>query len=118
MRFLISKKRFVFSLSLLAIFSAAVLFPHIAFAQLGFLGGIADSIGKAIGTIIAGFMLAIPSAILGIASLMLSQVIDPFFIRLPYTTGQIVDTGWVVVRDLANMLIVFFLIIIGLGTAL
>src|SRR3989344_6105840 len=117
MRFFASKKRFIFSLSFLAIFSVAALFPHAALAQ-GFLGGIADSIGKAIGTIIAEYMLAIPSAILGIASAILQLAIDPFFIRLPYTTGQIVDTGWIVIRDLANMLIVFFLIIIGLGTAL
>src|SRR3989344_2676112 len=118
MRFFASKKRFIFSLSCVAVFGVAVLVPNVAFAQLGFLGGIADGIGKAIGGIIAGFLLAIPSAILGIASLMLSLVIDPFFIRLPYTTGPIVDAGWTVVRDLANMLIVFFLIIIGLGTAL
>ena len=105
----------VLPLFLFAVLGIAFL-PDVTFAQSIF--GFADSIGKAIGATIAGFALAIPRALLGIASLLLNQAIDPSFIRVPYTTGPIIDSGLVVVRDFANMLIVFFLIIIGLATAL
>lgn len=82
------------------------------------IGSLFAGIGKGFEMAVAHFLLAIPSGILITASAMLSLATDPSFIRIPYTTGPIIDTGWVVVRDFANMLIVFFLIIIGLGTAL
>lgn len=95
------------------------LFPlYPAYAILGIFGGIADAIGKAIGWVIVAFLLAIPTAILGIASLLLGWSIDPFFITVPYTSGGVIDAGWPVVRDLANMGIVLVLVFIGLATAL
>ncbi len=116
MRFFASKKRSVLSFALLAVFGIAMLLPRVALAQFGL--GFIDGLGKAVEFAIAGFLLSVPTAILGIASSMLTLATDPSFIRIPYTTGPIIDTGWVVVRDFANMLIVFFLIIIGLATAL
>jgi len=88
-------------------------------AWLGPLGGIADAIGKAIGSVIAGFLIMIPAAILGFAGFILQWSIDPHFINVPgYTKGAVVDVGWPVVRDLANMAIVLVLVAIGLATAL
>ncbi|MDO8654891.1 MAG: hypothetical protein Q7R48_00440, partial [bacterium] len=95
-----------------------LLIPDVAFAQLGILAGLANAIGISVfGTfLLAG--LAMTTAAATLAGIILGLVIDPSFIRVPYTTGPIIDTGWSVVRDFANMLIVFFLIIIGLATAL
>jgi len=81
-------------------------------------GSIADAIGKAIGHIIASFILAIPTILLMVSATILSWAIDPWFIRLPYTSGGVVDIGWPIVRDLANMGIVMALVVIGLATAL
>ena len=92
--------------------------PQSAYAILGIFGGVADAIGKAIGWMFVSFALAIPTAILGIASIFLGWSIDPFFIRVPYTSGGVVDIGWPVVRDLANMGIVLAFVAIGLATAL
>src|SRR3989344_9076052 len=89
--------------------------PQSAYAILGIFGGVADAIGKAIGWMFVSFALAIPTAILGIASIFLGWLIDLFFIRVPYTSGGVVDIGWPVVRDLANMGIVLALVAIGLA---
>lgn len=67
---------------------------------------------------IAGIIQAIPVGLLTISSLMLQQSIDPQFIRVPYTTGGVIDVAWPITRDFANMLLVLILIFIGLGTAL
>jgi hypothetical protein len=117
--FLLSKKNLWLGILLFFVVSE-IFFPlHRADAVLGILGGIADGIGKAIGAVIAGFLTAIPGAIFGVAALILQWSIDPKFINVPsYTKGAIVDIGWPIVRDLANMGIVMALVVIGLATAL
>ena len=111
------------SLALLFFVALGLLYPlYSAHGQLGWLtglgGDVAKAIGKAIGMMIASFILAIPAAILALASILLGWSIDPWFIKIPYTSGGVVDIGWPVVRDLANMFIVLILVIIGLATAL
>lgn len=117
--FLLSKKNLWLGILLFFVVSE-IFFPlHHADAVLGILGGIADGIGKAIGAVIAGFLTAIPGAIFGVAALILQWSIDPKFINVPsYTKGAIVDIGWPIVRDIANMGIVMALVVIGLATAL
>ncbi|MBI4123092.1 MAG: hypothetical protein HY458_01870 [Parcubacteria group bacterium] len=111
-------KRGVLAIVLFASMGIA-LSPNVAQAQFGgFLGGIANAIAV---LVIGQFLLAglfLTTAAATIAGIILGLATDPSFIRVPYTTGPIVETGWTVVRDFANMLIVFFLIIIGLATAL
>ena len=89
-------------------------------AQLGgWVGNAGDLIGEKIGSIIAGFMLTIPAALLTISSIILGWATDPSgFINVPYTSGGVIDIGWPIVRDLANMALVLILVIIGLATAL
>lgn len=99
--------------------SLGILIPlHHVYGIFGIMGGIADAIGKAIAGIILAYMLQIPTAILWLSSLILGWSIDPLFIRVPYTSGGIIDIGWPVTRDLANMGIVLVLVFIGLATAL
>jgi hypothetical protein len=117
--FLLSKKNLWLGILLFFVVSE-IFFPlHHADAVLGILGGIADGIGKAIGAVIAGFLTAIPGAIFGAAALILQWSIDPkFFCVGSYTKGTVVDIGWPIVRDIANMGIVMALVVIGLATAL
>jgi hypothetical protein len=83
------------------------------------LGGIANAIGDKIGGVIAAFLTVIPASVMAVAGFILQWSIDPTFISLPsYTKGGIVDIGWPVVRDIANMGIVLALVAIGLATAL
>ncbi len=56
--------------------------------------------------------------VLLVSSGIFSWVISPSFITLPYTSGGIVDIGWPITRDLANMGFVFTLLVIGVATAL
>lgn len=118
LNFRLSKKQLLFDLLLLLILG--LVFPlYPAHAIFGIFGGVADAIGKSIGGVIAGFLTAVPAAIFGIAALILQWTLDPAFIRVPsYTSGAIVDIGWPIVRDLANMMIVLVLVVIGLTTAL
>ncbi len=84
----------------------------------GFLGSLLQVIPSAFGAAMAWIAIAVSSAVLGIASLLLQQSVDSSFIRVPYTTGGVIDVAWPIVRDFANMLLVLILIFIGLGTAL
>ncbi|MDO8470975.1 MAG: type IV secretion system protein [bacterium] len=114
------KKYGVFPLSLMLI-TAFVVPVDVASAQqdvFGFIGSLGQIIPDAIGWIFSRIMLAIPTGLLFMSSLMLQQSIDPQFIRVPYTTGGVIDVAWPIVRDFANMLLVLILIFIGLGTAL
>lgn len=72
------------------------------------------------------FTLAISTLILGLAGVILSWVLSPYFITIPYTklidpttkALTIVGVGWPLVRDLANLLFIIILVFIGLATAL
>ncbi len=104
-------------------------------ANADFVGDIAGSILKIlsnpaeIGLSIFLSLLVVPLAILIllgiaffiIANLLLSAVISPFFISLSYTNpagNPILDVGWTLTRDLANMGFVIALVYIGLATSL
>jgi hypothetical protein len=67
---------------------------------------------------IMGVMAEISLALMGIARLILSLVTSPYFINLNYTSGGIVDIGWQVTRNFANLGFVLALLWIGLATAL
>lgn len=65
--------------------------------------------------------LLIANAFVAIAANILNLVTSPNFISLPYTNpagNPIIKMGWEITRDLANMGIVFALIVIGLATIL
>lgn len=84
----------------------------------GVAGGIAGAIAGAIATMVMALILALTIVFLEFARMILSLAIDPFFLISSYTSGGVVDVGWPVVRDLANMFIVLVLVFIGLATAL
>jgi len=116
LNFLSRKRKLIVVFSVLIILGLTL--PLFAAQALWPFGDIASGIGKAIGHLVAGMMLAIPMALLGIASVILGWAMDPWFIRMPYTSGGVVEIGWPIVRDLANMGIVLTLVVIGLATAL
>lgn len=97
-------------------------FPTESFAQFGFfnpLGSIVNAIGSALGSAIAGIIIGLFSGILGIAAILLEWAINPWFIKYSYTKIEgVVEIGWPVVRDFANMMLALALIAIALGTAL
>src|SRR3989344_3549915 len=113
------KKHGIFFLSLLLI-TVFVIPVEIASAQdaFGFLGSLLQTIPASIGWAVAQIAILVSQGALAIATLMLQQSVDSSFIRVPYTTGGIIDVAWPIVRDFANMLLVLILIFIGLGTAL
>ena len=51
-----------------------------------------------------------------IGALILNFILSDNFIALPYTKGGIVDVGWPITRDLANMGLVLILIVIAVST--
>lgn len=108
-----NKKQLFFAV-LILIFLGLVLPFHSAQAFAWLAGLIAAAI-----TILAlQALVAITSGILWLATATLSWVTSENFITLPYTQGGIVEIGWPLVRDFANMAIVIFLVVIGLATAL
>lgn len=83
-----------------------------------FVGILAMLIATTVFAIALQLVLIFSYLIMRIAHAILTWVISPAFITLPYTSGGIVDIGWPITRDLANMGFVFALVIIGLATAL
>lgn len=63
-------------------------------------------------------LIEIMKLFLEISGKILNWVLSPDFNRLPLTRGGIVDIGWAVLRDFANMFIVIILIVIGFATIL
>ncbi len=85
-------------------------------AQLGLIIGTAVAV--TIINLVLQLVLVISNLILGLAGVILSWVLSPYFMSLPYTYGGIVDIGWPIVRDFINMFFIIALVIIGLATAL
>lgn len=115
------KTRFVLLYLFFAFLALGLFYPDQSLAQFEFfnpVGSIVDAVGSAIGWVIANIIIGFFSAFLGIGAILLGWAIDPWFIKYGYTKGGIVDIGWPIVRDLANMMLVLALIAIALGTAL
>ena len=51
-----------------------------------------------------------------LSSMILKWVTSDYFIALPYTSGGIVDVGWTLMRDVANLFLVIILIVIAVNT--
>ncbi|PIZ77272.1 MAG: hypothetical protein COY04_00335, partial [Parcubacteria group bacterium CG_4_10_14_0_2_um_filter_7_35_8] len=68
--------------------------------------------------VVLEMIVTLTSVILLICVTVLNIVTSPNFITLPYTSGGIVDIGWPIVRDLANLGFTLALVFIGLATAL
>lgn len=110
--------------SLLAIILIIFPSPSSAFLDVN----LSEIAGNIIVTIVAIFIGAIFQAIaligitfLGIANTVLQWVIGPNFISLSYTNptnNPLIEAGWGLTRNLANMGIVLALIYIGIATAL
>ncbi|MBU0476928.1 hypothetical protein KKB68_02910, partial [Patescibacteria group bacterium] len=83
-----------------------------------FVVDLALNISMGIVAIVLQVVLLAANFFLAIAAWVLSWATSPGFISLPYTSGGIVDIGWTLLRDLANMGFVIALVAIGLGTAL
>ncbi len=79
---------------------------------------LATNLAFALVAMILGVVAEISLAIMGIARLILALVTSPYFINLPYTSGGIVEVGWPIVRDFANLGFALALLWIGLATAL
>jgi len=84
-------------------------------AQLGLIIGTAVAV--TIINLVLQLVLVISNLILGLAGVILSWVLSPYFMSLPYTYGGIIDIGWPIVRDFINMFFIIALVIIGLATA-
>ncbi|MCK4473908.1 hypothetical protein KAU40_01455 [Candidatus Parcubacteria bacterium] len=111
------KKQVLFFSAVLFSISLGIIIPlHFSHAF------IAESIGMYVGSwIIAGglqVVLAVSSLIVGLAGMILSWVLSPYFMSMPYTSGGVVEIGWPIVRDFINMFFVLGLVVIGLATAL
>jgi len=76
------------------------------------------SIPVSIVNIVLQVVLAVSNLFMGLAGLILNWVLSPYFMSLPYTHGGIVDIGWPIVRDFANLFFIVALVFIGLATAL
>lgn len=61
---------------------------------------------------------SIATFVLSVAVGLLTLVISPTFINVPFTTNEFVTQGWSITRDLVNVGFIILLAIIGLGTAL
>ncbi|MBI4359373.1 MAG: hypothetical protein HY577_02230 [Candidatus Nealsonbacteria bacterium] len=83
-----------------------------------FLGPLAGLIAANIFAFALQLVVIITWLILLVCYAILIWVLSPAFITLPYTSGGIVDIGWPITRDLANMGFVFALLVIGVATAL
>ena len=111
------KKQVLFFSAVLFSISLGIIIPlHFSHA-FGF-----ECIGMYVGSwIIAGglqVVLAVSSLIVGLAGMILSWVLSPYFMSMPYTSGGVVEIGWPIVRDFINMFFVLGLVVIGLATAL
>jgi len=83
-----------------------------------FLGPLAALIAAKVFAFALQLVFTITWLILVVANVFLTWVIGPAFISLPYASGGVVDIGWPITRDLANMGFVFALLVIGVATAL
>jgi len=72
----------------------------------------------AIITAIFTVAIAITSAFLGLGQFLLSIVVSPTFINIPFTNNPFVNEGLKVTKDLTNILIVLGLVVIALATIL
>ncbi|MDP2926893.1 MAG: hypothetical protein Q8N65_02025 [bacterium] len=103
-------------LSLFLLILLGLVFP--LYQARAFLGPLAGLIAANIFAFALQLVVIITWVILLICYAILIWVLSPAFITLPYTSGGIVDIGWPITRDLANMGFVFALLVIGVATAL
>jgi hypothetical protein len=104
-------------LAVLVLVGLGLIMPTSSTQAIGW-GWLANPVAIAIAIIVLQFLVATTSAILWLATSILSWVTSENFISLPYTSEGIVEIGWPLCRDFANMAIIVFLVIIGLATAL
>jgi len=62
--------------------------------------------------------MAVAGAFMGLSQALLSMVVSPTFINVPFTSNPFVDEGLKITKDLANIVIVIGLVIIALSTIL
>jgi hypothetical protein len=110
-----SKKQLI--LAVLVLVGLGLILPTSSTQAIGW-GWLANPVAIAIAIIVLQFLVATTSAILWLATSILSWVTSENFISLPYISEGIVEIGWPLCRDFANMALVIFLVIIGLATAL
>ncbi len=120
-----TKKPILLGLILFFVFLGISVPFHQATAGIFDIGKIAEGTLKLLANVIIGItwqiLAGIGHLLLGIASVILTWVTRPGFIGLSYTNPSnnfILDIGWKLTRDLANIGFVVVLIIIGLATAL
>ncbi|MBU4466568.1 hypothetical protein KKF47_00680 [Patescibacteria group bacterium] len=102
---------------LVSIFIVAGLVLPLHQAQ-AWIGALAANIAFSGIAVILELVVLYTSAILFICRLLLVIAISPSLITVPYTSGGIVDVGWPIVRDFANLGFTLALVFIGLATAL
>lgn len=69
-------------------------------------------------TAIFAVAIALTSAFLGLGQFLLSIVVSPTFINMPFTDNPFVNEGLKITKDLTNILIVLGLVVIALATIL
>jgi len=67
---------------------------------------------------VAAILLLVTQAFMEFSQVLLTWVTSEGFISVKFTSNSFVDTGWGIVRDLTNILIVLGLVVIALATIL
>ncbi|MBU4368848.1 hypothetical protein KJ575_04045 [Patescibacteria group bacterium] len=115
--FLLKHKKVIISLSLILAVSAFGVFVFSAGEARAGWFSIADFAFDAIGKIIAGIGVILKS-IAGLFFYLVSMLLEMAFGLEKFTNAGIVQIGWKITRDVANMLFVIGLIVIAGATAL
>lgn len=91
--------------------------PLIAQAQ-GFFGDAAGTLLNLLTDLGNATLVPLAQVALSAASALFDWVMSPEFNQIPLTHGILVDSGWTIMRDFANMFLVAVMIIMAFGTIL
>ncbi len=109
-RILKQKNKLILPIIIVVLLSAIfVLFPRLALAQ--------EAIGKAVANVLAWAIMPIIELIGGLISVVIKLLIDVAQYN-DFISSPVVNIGWVVIRDICNMLFVLIMIFIAFATVL
>ena len=107
---------------LLFLITLGVVLPQQSFAEWykpwTWLDPVGNSLLNALILGVSSIAVAITSTLVALAAAILGWVTSPGFLNLKFTDNPMVNAGWGVARDLANMFIVLGFVVVGLATIL
>lgn len=89
-----------------------------AIFSLGGGGSMVKDVASGVFNAVLSWLSIIPSTLLGMGQALLSWVISPTFLGVKMTDNVVVNYGWAITRDLANVFLLLGLVVIGLGIIL